>query len=362
MKPIKIILALFLGLIALTSSGMIDVSSVIDLPAFLQTPDGLTLGMGLVVTDIVSEYGAYYEKSAANTSRLKNLLLQPAVTEKYMTQIKTDDTTFKLSNAVIGNIVQPFHKNFTKSGDQTFTANELALYHLKVDLEMYPDDIEATWLGFLSSNGLNRKDWPVVRYVMEQLVIPKIKDNIELLEIVKGEYSAPNGTTPGATGTGMNGLKYQLQSAVNAHKANVVSGMSPITSSNIFDQVEIFVDGISNVYQGVPMNVFMSPTFYRYYKRDARSQGFYNITGDQGVDDKVDFTPQNVVGLPSMAGETFIFATPKENLLYLTKKSMNKTKFKVEEYRRVVSIMTDWYEGVGFGIQEAIWTNLEVSS
>lgn len=362
MKPFKIILALFIGLIALTSSGMVDVSSIVDLPAFLQQPEGLTLGMGLVVSDIVTEYGAYYEKSSQNQGRLRNLLLQPSVTEKYMTQIKTDDTTFKLANGVIGNIVQPFHKNFTKSGDQTFTAQELSLYHLKVDLEMYPDDIEATWLGFLSSNSLNRKDWPVVRYIMEQMVVPKIKDNIELLEIVKGEYSAPDGNTPGATGTGMNGLKYQLQAAVNAHKANFVSGMSTITSSNAFDQVEIFIDGISNVYSGVPMNIFMSPLYYKYFKRDARSQGFYTITGDEKVDDKVDFSPHKVVGLPSMIGETFIFATPKDNFLYLNKKATNKTKFKVEEAKRVISIMTDWYEGVGFGIREAVWTNLAVNS
>lgn len=362
MKPIKFLLALVVGIIAITSSGMVDVGSIVDLPAFLQNPEGLTLGMGLVVSDIVTEYGAYYEKSGQNTSRLKNLLLQPSVTEKYMTPIKTDNTVFKLANGVISDIVQPFHKNFTKKGDQTFTANEIALSHLKVDLEMYPDDIEANWLGFLASNNLSRKEWPVVRYVLEQMVIPKIKDNLELKEIVKGEYSAPDGSTPGNTGTGMNGLKYQLQAAVDAGKANVVSGMSAISSSNIFDQVEIFVDDISDVYKGVPMNVFMSPQFYRWYKRDARSQGFYSITGDKGVDDKVDFTPQDVVGLPSMASETFIFATPKENLLYCTKKSMNKTKFKIEEYRRVVSIMTDWYEGVGFGVKEAIWTNLAATS
>ena len=36
---------------------------------------------------------------------------------------------------------------------------------------------------------------------------------------------------------------------------------------------------------------------------------------------------------------------------------MNKETFKVEESKRCVSVMTDWGEGVGFGINEVVWTN-----
>jgi len=42
----------------------------------------------------------------------------------------------------------------------------------------------------------------------------------------------------------------------------------------------------------------------------------------------------------------------------LTKKSENKSNVNIEESKRTVSFMTDWWEGVGFGINEAVWSNL----
>jgi hypothetical protein len=51
--------------------------------------------------------------------------------------------------------------------------------------------------------------------------------------------------------------------------------------------------------------------------------------------------------------------TPKANLLHLTKKSKNSASFKVEEAKRNVAIMTDWWEGFGFGLNEVVWTNVK---
>jgi hypothetical protein len=106
------------------------------------------------------------------------------------------------------------------------------------------------------------------------------------------------------------------------------------------------------------MNVCMSPKWHRAYLRDKRAAGFYTLQTSGEVTNSVDFTPQQVIALPSLSGTDVIFATPQTNILHLTKKGTNKTNIKIEEYRRNVSFMCDWWEGIGFGIDAAVWTNI----
>ena len=100
----------------------------------------------------------------------------------------------------------------------------------------------------------------------------------------------------------------------------------------------------------------MSPKWHRAYLRDKRSAGFYTLQTSAEVTNSIDFTPQQVIALPSLTGTDVIFATPQTNILHLTKKGTNKTNIKIEEYRRNVSFMCDWWEGIGFGIDAAVWT------
>ncbi|MGQ1890635.1 hypothetical protein ACT29H_09355 [Thermophagus sp. OGC60D27] len=314
----------------------------------------------MTVNDIITEFGAYYLRSGQNANRIKQLLLQPSVTPSYMTPIKTDDTIFQMAKSSISSVVQGFQKAWTPKGETKFTPNKIESFHLKVDVEEYPDDLEATWLGFLASNSVNRKEWPFVKWLIEVHIIPKIKEDMELYEYGLGVHEEPTAGTPNAVGKNLNGLKKLIQVGVDntQNPMNHVSDIGALDADTIFDQVEAFVDKISDVYQTKKMNVFVPYKFMRAYLRDKRSQGFYNLTGDKQIDNSIDFTPQQVVGLPSLNGETFMFATPKENMFHITKKSANMTNFKIEESKRQVFIMSDWWEGIGFGINDAVWTTL----
>lgn len=316
------------------------------------------------VTEITTAFGAYYENSGQNMKRILSMLSQGQVTPQFCTPIKTDDTIFKLSQLTLGKIVQSFQKAWTPSNAAAFTPNELRLFHFKVDEEIFPDDIEATWLGFLAGSGLDKKDYPLIKFLIEhpeQGYLAKIQEDMELEEYGKGIYVAPIPGQIGVTGKGMNGLIHLLQSGVNDDTINTVS-IGALDKEGIFDQVELFVDGISEIYQNTKMNIHMSPQWRKLYMRDKRVQGFYNIGSAAEINDKVDFTPLQVVGLPSLNNTDTIFATPQTNLLHLTKRSANKSLIKIEEYRRNVSLMCDWWEGVGFGVNGAVWTNLPVTS
>lgn len=357
-KSIRILAFVLIGLFVILSSGVVDASQFINIPYLIPEPgDILKYSMAIAVGDVVTEYGAYYEKSGQNKSRILQMLFQGTETEKQMTKMKTDQTIFKLSQGVIDDLVQPFQKAFTPKGTVTFTPNPIELDHIKVDFKMFPDDIEAMWLGFLASDNLKRTEWPFVRYAIEKYLIPKILDNLELKEVYKGVAATPTPGTAGATGTSLTGLQKKIQTAIDAGTANSVI-LGTLTPSNIFDAVETFIDAISTRYQTVKMPVCMDPVLVKWFFRDKRSKGFYQISSDKQIDNSIDFSQQYVVPLPSMHGTAEMFATPKANMLYLTKKDQNKSKFEIQGVDREVKLLTDWYEGVGFGINEIVWSNI----
>jgi len=309
------------------------------------------------IQEIIAAFGAYYENSGQNQTRVKNMLTQGLVTPGICMPVKTDDTVFKLAKLSLQHIVQPFQKGWTPRNASAITPNEIRLFHFKVDEDISPDDVEATWLGFLASESVTRKDWPLVKYLIEKGYIPQINHDMELFEYGKGVYVVPTPGNSGVTGSGMDGLCIQLQRGVDNETMNSIP-IGALTKDSIYDQVEAFVDGISQIYQGIPMSVFMSQTWRKLYLRDKRNQGYYVRSSDQDIDESIDFTNQRVVELPCLNGTNVIFATPKENLLHLTKKSGNKTKFSIEESKREVSFMCDWWEGLGFGMNAAVWTNV----
>lgn len=314
------------------------------------------------ISEIISAFGAYYLNAGQNMSRIKGMLTQGLVTPSICTGIVTDDTVYQMGQLTIDSIVQSFQKGWTPKNAAAITPNEIRNYRFKVDEAIWPDDIEGTWLHFLKGLGdVDRKNWPLIRFLIEhpeQGYIAKINSDMELKEYGKGVYVAPTPGTASTTGAGMNGLIKLLQTGVDALTINSID-IETLDKATIFDQVELFVDGIAELYQHVSMDICMSPAWAKAYLRDKRVQGFYQIPSDKSIDLGIDFSPQNIKALPSLSGTDVIFATPKSNLIHLTGKSADKTNIKIESYRREVSFFCDWREGLGFGMDAAVWTNLQ---
>lgn len=317
--------------------------------------------MAITKTSIVTEYGSYYIDAGQNKKRLLSLLVQARELEKFVTPIKSNDTHYRLGNVAFQSLVQPFQKTFTQKGGVEFTPNEIRVFNIKVDDEFYPDELKATWLGFLAAHQVSRKEWPLVKWLFEVYYKQQIDRDMELNEYYNGVHAAPAEGVAGADGTSMNGLKKLLQNGVDAGTINSVD-IEPLNTATIFDQVELFTDKISEVYQGVEMNIFMSRHWYKKYMQDKRAQGFYQKYSDKDIDDGIDFTPQHVKPLACMTGTGDIWCTPKQNLLHITPETLTKNNFRVEEAKRCVAVMADWWEGLGFGINQAVWTNIQKSS
>lgn len=310
--------------------------------------------MAITKTAIIAEYGAYYLNSGQNMARLKQLLMFTRKSSQHFTQLKTDDTIYQMAMATVTSMVQAFQKAFTPKGDFTFTPNKIQLYKMKADLEIYPDDVEDSWLGFLASNSLTRKEWPLIRYLLESFILSKIQEDMELNIIYKGVYVAPTVGTAGLTQNAMNGLRKSLQAAAVNHDTTI----GALDGATIYDQCEAIYELISEVYQGMAMNIHLAPKWERAFLKDKRSLGFYQMQGPGQIDNGLDFAPVKVIGLPSMIGTNDWFITPKANILHLNKKGDNQGKVLLEESKRCVVVMTDWYEGLGLGVNEICWTNV----
>lgn len=310
------------------------------------------------VTDIVSEFGSYYREGQGNFDRLVKELLQGSVSlnQPGIRHIKTDATVYETANVNSTEAVQAYQHAFTTKGDVNFIPNRIRLQHVKVDQLYYPDVIEDNWLGFLAGKlGDALKDWPVVRYLMEQVLAARVAEDREKM-IFNDEDDAVTPGTPQDLADSFAGLKFACTEALDsdypAHK--VVLGT--LTAADIFDQVEHMANSIAGKLQNTEMVYFMAPEFARAYLIRKRALGFYNVAADDQINLKVDFNAHRVFGAPGMTGmDTWMFATPLSNIVHLTKRDFAVRNFKVQEQDRDVKVLCDWWEGIGFADNDLLY-------
>lgn len=311
--------------------------------------------MSIVKTDLVAAFGAYYIPEGQDMNRLKSALRQPSVTADAALPIIYDGEIYRFSNVIFQEIVQQFQKAFTAKGDLTFKPNEIRLRNMKVDLALYPDDVKGSWLGFLGSvTDMERANWPIVRYMLENQVVPQLKSDMETKAYFKGVYAAPTPGTAGTTAGTMDGIKKLLDDGLTAGTMNAVTLSAPVTDANIFDMVEEFVLGIDPVLDAVPMTVYMSTRNVKAYLRDKRNTHGTDVNYAAGKV-TIDFADNvKIVGLPSMSASPYIWATPDDNFLYL-RRTNGMAEPRVEESKREVFLMVDWWEGLGFGYNPLVY-------
>ena len=320
----------------------------------------------LSVAQIIADYGAYYENAGQNKARLLNGLMQPSVTLQIpgIRHIKTNDTIYRLANPIFAKVLQGFQKQFTPNGNLDFHPNEIRQCHVKVDFEVEPHDIEATWLGFLAGDSSkNIEDWGICRYILEEYISKQVEDDKETDAIYKGVYSAPTPGTANTPSDTMDGLKVQLinGAADSQYPIHVVNSLGTYDPDDAFDYIEAFCNEISPLHKSRlnGLTIFCAEDIVTDYLRVKRNRGFYNISTDTELSTRIDFTKINLRGIPSMNGTTDIFATVTPNILHLNKRDFNAASIDVQKVDRVVKFLIDWWEAVGFGCNDLVWATEE---
>jgi len=311
--------------------------------------------MAITITDVVSEYGDYYLNHGQNQANLMQKLHRPSTTANFFRTIPTMDTVLRMGTSEMNRVLQPFQKNFTPIGTLTFKPNPILLFNLKVDKQEWPDDIVNSWLGFLEGEGINRAEWPLVRWMLEAHIIPQAIEDFELNEAFAGVYAAPTPLTAGAAGTAMDGIKQLF--ADNSSKVNTIaSGAVPTDPVDFVDYVDnLFFALIDKEERKRIDYVFMNEDLHLRYRQGKRTAYNINYAQEADLDRLIDFPNAKVAGLPSMGTDDVIWATRAENRVRALKKA-EFANFKVGEYaERLVSVFADFWTGFGFPRYESVY-------
>lgn len=321
--------------------------------------------MAIDVTDVVSQYGAYYKPGSDNQKNLKNMLYYGIETASFFQQRLTEDTIYRGTLASLDRVVQPFQKKFTPISTLSFVPNEFPLYKLKINLEETPDDLEATYLGFLASiEEQDRTKWPFVRWWLEMHVFPKKNEDLELNEHYSGVYAAPNGTDAGAISTAMNGLRKTIRAYNTAGRTNlgngaINTGALAADPVDFVDQVEAFADAIPTLFRSKLDALFMSKENATKYLRGKRKKynQYYAQAGD--MMNVEDYNNIKIVGLQSMsaAESNMLWSSIPENRIRPLKKASLADTIRLQPDIITVKAHTEWWEALNFEVPEFIFHN-----
>lgn len=311
----------------------------------------------LNVTDVVTEYGAYYQDRGQRVADLYKKLTTMMVTWALFQTVMRDDSIYEAGIAEVGELLQPFQKSWTPKGIATFRPQVIRAHKAKVDYELYPDDIEATWLGFLADNGLNRKDWPIVRYIQEELLTPRLADDIETKAMYHGVYVAPTAGVAGPASASMDGFRKIINDGVTAGTiAPITMGAIPANDVDFVTYVEDFVQQILVRYRNQQMPLIMNEDLAFRYKNGFHQK--YNVNYSQDPQDMRVRHRSNIriVESPAMVGSDKIVMTPQTNMKKLVRRTQNIGRWGIEQEDRRVKMWTDFYLGLGFVIHEIVFT------
>jgi hypothetical protein len=312
----------------------------------------------IIATDVITEWKALYRAQGQSVKDIMLKLMQRSVTEKYFPVRLTNNTILEKVSAEFARVLQRFQKGFTPIGSTTFKPLKIELYKIKIDLQETPDDLEESWLGFLAGEGVDRKQWPFIKWYLMNALIQAEKD-LELNEIY---FGVPGAITPGtatAAGTTLKGIKKQINDLNTAGTADIkVLGAPTDDPVEFVEYVEEMTKMTDRLLRNEIDFWFMNEDRHDLFRDGMREK--YNINYNQVDESKITKLRNDnirVVGLPSMHGSDKIWGTPEWNRQAGFKRTTNAGGFQLESVDRTVKAFTDYFKGFGFWIPQYLVSN-----
>ena len=303
------------------------------------------------LTALATALGAYYRDKKAE---VLGKLYAAEDMRKYFNVVSGVQDEYVMTEMLFDELTQPYQKDWTPKGTATFTPEILKNRPVKVDFTLEPKALEATWLGYLKTNGSSAEEYPFVQYIYERL-IEKVARELNNTTI-NGVYVAPTAGTAGAAIAAFNGLLKIVTDAITATKITPIA-TGALSTSNIRTKVEQMVDALPTEHRDQDLVLLMSPSWARAYFRLNRTDFGANIDYKPG-ETMVDFTNVKIVTPQYMNGSSRMIITPAANLFLLEDGVNEEERMIIEAEKRVINIMMDFKRGVGFGIiEDYVWTN-----
>ena len=311
--------------------------------------------------ELRSEFGRYV---SSEKMQIFLTLLNPTNSMQYMSTLITDKFQVKATQAAITSVLQSFTPQWTPKGKSKFTPLVIEQYPMKINVSIYPSDIINDVLGYLYDEKLDPKDMPIVRYIVEQLVRPKLEEDREQA-ISRGRYEEPavgedGKYKAGDTLTVCNGYLTQLCDLYKDGTKPVnwlFKGKALGEGAQLVTDIESAVDEVSPKYKNKHLTIHADPDLILKYSRAYRDK-YPNTKNEDGQKVKVDYTNFTFAGLEGMRGSGAFFITPKENFKHIMSRDPKNQELRMATQDYEAKIYGEWREGCGFWIAEAIFAYL----
>lgn len=309
-------------------------------------------------TELQREFGKY-----VSSERLQILRDLMGTTEsiRYMSTIVTDKTEVRAMQSAIDSVLQQFVPYWTPKSKSTFTPLTIKNFKCKINVQIKPSDIMEDILGYLYDENLDPKDMPIVRYILYQLIFPKLAEEREqalAVGVYKENSVSQDGDTASAALDCMDGYVTQLKALKTAENDKVtwlLDGTALSTDGEtLLSQIDQAVDQVKPLYRNKTMFVHADPDLVIKYSRAYREK-YPWLKNQDGEKVKIDFTNFTFAPLEGMRGTGVFFITPKENFKHLMSKDPQRTSIRMETNHYNVDIMAEWWEACGFWLAEAIF-------
>lgn len=325
---------------------------------------------------LITAFGAQYTNDGQSDKDIKTqLFAQDDILSLFKKQPETSDSYTSIY-ATVGEVSQAFSIPFTPKGSSVFKPWSTNLGEFKIDALFTPDKFRNSYLGFWAElSEVDRSKWPVLRWFLQKLVIPRAKQDFLLSTAYWGwkatgfaavpatptvngttfvrelrSASNPNGQPANAT---MDGVRIQLIKMAAAGRS------LQITTGALSDTPVDFCTQVETMAMAVPVELRQQIDYFnmsidrRNLYREGRRQK-YNLNYAQVSDlDEIKDTPIKVNGTIAMTGSKQIWGTPPANRI-MPMHADNTGRFDVQKSDRSVKMLEDSKWLITFDIPEFV--------
>lgn len=310
-----------------------------------------------------TEFGKY-----VNNDRLEIMKRLTGKTEStaFMTTIMTDKTEVRAMQASVDSVLQQFVPKWTPKSKSEFKPLTIKNYKCKINVPITPSDIMEDILGYLYDENLKPEEMPIVKYILYQLIFPKLDEEREQALAV-GEYKESSATKDGDEATAaletMDGYVTQLIKLKKAGNSDITWLLDgeELSDATLLDQIDKAVGQVAPLYKRKAMTIHADPNIVTRYGKAYRAKYPYTKNED-GEKVKVDFSNFTFAPLEGMRGTGVFFITPKENFKHLISKNPQQTRVYMQTENYDVKIFAEWWESVGFWLAEAIFAYIPATA
>lgn len=317
----------------------------------------LAESMTLDVADLKQELGAY--SSQGNNIDMINELHQAFTTGKKLAW-KPAVTEYKAVSAQsVGSVVQQFSKEWNPKGQGKFTLLTVKNYRHKVDFAIDPADVGESWLFHLYDERKTPDQMPITRYIVSNILIPQIAEDLELVMTAKAKYVEGSKETSAT----MDGIETQLVEALASEDKKGMNFYKDATNllegddEAVLNAIDDFVASVAPLYRSKQMPIYLSADLYLKYRRAYKKKwgAGSGTENPQFGTDRVDFSNFYLEVLDCLTGSPIFFSTPRGNLVGLKHKNPPQFISDIQKHDRQVRFYLEFWYGVGFLVGEAVF-------